>query len=82
MLWQLIRRARELGLGQVELGMDAEYEKLRLGAEERPQCAYVQLSDHFGAEILGQLVQDLSLGAEGPPRAAANAGTPELGHTG
>ena len=63
MLWQVILRAKLQGHRYLELGMDAEVEKRRLGATPRPQCAYVQLTDHFGAELLGQVVQDVSLGS-------------------
>ena len=60
LLWRTILRAKELGLRHLDLGMDAEVEKTRLGAVQFPQCAYVQLTDHFNAEILGQVVQDVS----------------------
>src|SRR6185312_6263419 len=60
LLWRTILRAKELGLKFLDLGMDAEVEKTRLGAVPHPQCAFVQLTDHFNAEILGQVVQDVS----------------------
>lgn len=61
LLWRTMLRAKELGMESLELGMDAEVEKARMGCEQVLQCAYVQLSDHFNAEIMGQVVQDVSL---------------------
>ncbi len=62
MLWQLMKRANAAGAKTLELGMDAQQEKMRLGCEPRKQCAYFQLTDHFSAELIGQVVQSVSLG--------------------
>ncbi len=61
LLWRLMARAKELGLKTLELGMDSEVEKTRLGAEPRRQCAYVQLSDHYSAEVMGHISEELAL---------------------
>ncbi len=61
LLWRMLKRAKELGVRHLELGMDAEREKQRLGAEPRPQCAYAQLTDHYSAEQLGQIAQAVAL---------------------
>jgi hypothetical protein len=61
LLWRLVLRAKELGVKTLELGMDAEKEKGRFGAEPRLQCAYVQLTDHYSAELIGHISQELAL---------------------
>lgn len=62
LLWRILLRAKEAGAKTLELGMDAEREKTRIGAEPRPQCAYVQLTDHYSAELMGIIAQDIALG--------------------
>lgn len=62
LLWRTLLRAKEAGAKTLELGMDAEREKTRLGAVPRPQCAYVQLTDHYSAELMGLISQDVALG--------------------
>lgn len=61
LMWRLLLRAKELGVKTLELGMDAEKEKGRFGAEPRFQCAYVQLTDHYSAELMGHISQELAL---------------------
>ncbi len=61
LLWRTLLRAKEAGLKSLELGMDAEREKTRIGAEPRLQCAYVQLTDHYSAELMGHISQELAL---------------------
>lgn len=61
LLWRTLLRAKEAGLKSLELGMDAEREKQRLGAEPRQQCAYVQLTDHYSAELMGHISEGLAL---------------------
>ncbi|MFZ5446760.1 MAG: aminotransferase class I/II-fold pyridoxal phosphate-dependent enzyme [Myxococcota bacterium] len=61
LLWQVLKRAKAAGARWLELGMDAEREKTRLGAEPRPQCSYAQLTDHYAAETMGQIAQDVAL---------------------
>jgi predicted N-acyltransferase len=63
LLWRTVLRAKEAGAKTLELGMDAEREKTRLGAVPRPQCAYVQLTDHYSAELMGLIAQAVALGA-------------------
>ncbi|MFT3707444.1 MAG: aminotransferase class I/II-fold pyridoxal phosphate-dependent enzyme [Archangium sp.] len=61
LLWRTITRAKAAGAKWLELGMDAEREKTRLGAEPRAQCSYVQLTDHYSAETIAQIAQELAL---------------------
>jgi predicted N-acyltransferase len=61
LLWRTLLRAKAVGARWLELGMDAEREKTRMSAEPRPQCSYVQLTDHYAAETIGQISQDLAL---------------------
>ena len=61
LLWRMLLRGKEAGAKTLELGMDAEREKTRIGAEPRLQCAYVQLSDHYSAELMGHISQELAL---------------------
>lgn len=70
LLWRMLLRAKEAGVKTLELGMDAEREKMRLGAEPRQQCAYAQLTDHYSAEIMGQIAQDVSLQTPGDKKVA------------
>lgn len=72
LLWRVILRAKELGATTLELGMDAEREKLRLGAVARTQCVYAQLVDHSSSEILEQVIQEVSLGNSTNRGAAAH----------
>jgi hypothetical protein len=68
MLWRVVLRAKERGCSTLELGMDAAYEKARVGAQVRPQCAYVQLTDHFNGELIAQVVQEVSFTDTPEPR--------------
>jgi len=74
MIWQLMRRANQAGVKYLEMGMDAEHEKMRMGCEPRKQCAYFQLTDHFSAELIGQVVQSVSLGETAPAAAQSDKG--------
>jgi 7-keto-8-aminopelargonate synthetase-like enzyme len=51
-LRQSLLRARSLGATRMPLGMGAALEKRRFGARAEPRCAYVQATDHYGAEVL------------------------------
>ncbi len=61
LLWRMLLRAKEAGVKTLELGMDAEREKTRMGAEPRQQCAYAQLTDHYSAELMSQIAQAVAL---------------------
>lgn len=55
-LLQVIRRARLHGARRLYFGMGARLEKERFGAVVEPRCLYVQSSDHYHQEVLGQLM--------------------------
>ena len=65
LLWQVLSRARDLGCARLDLGMDAEMEKRRLGAEARKQCVYLLTTDHFNATTLEQVARDAALSRGG-----------------
>jgi len=56
LLYQAVCRARTLGLSTVQLGMDAELEKRRVGARPSPIFMYFQLNDSFDMDALSNLV--------------------------
>ena len=58
LLWQLVRRTRAAGATRLGLGMDADFEKSRLGAEATPQSAWVQVTDLFHGTLLRQMVEE------------------------
>ncbi|MCM4161597.1 aminotransferase class I/II-fold pyridoxal phosphate-dependent enzyme [Antarcticibacterium flavum] len=53
LLFQTIKRARELKFQQVDLGFSASFEKRKLGARVIPKVAYVQAKDNFSMELMG-----------------------------
>ncbi len=65
MLFQMIRRASELGMKTVHLGMTANLEKLRFGAVSHGTCVYLQAREHFSGAVLREIAAEASL--EGPP---------------
>ncbi|WP_066223755.1 aminotransferase class I/II-fold pyridoxal phosphate-dependent enzyme [Formosa haliotis] len=52
LLYQTIKRAGELGLQNIDLGMTAAFEKKKLGAVIRQKVAYLQAKDNFSMESL------------------------------
>jgi len=63
LLWQFIQRARLNGCKYLGLGMDADFEKSRLGSVRQANCVYIQAIDHFNGVVLDKLVQEVSLQA-------------------
>lgn len=61
-IWEAIRRAKALGCERLALGVDADFEKKRLRADEKSQAVYLRASDHFGGTVLAQIVEDTSFG--------------------
>jgi 7-keto-8-aminopelargonate synthetase-like enzyme len=61
MLYQMVRRARALGMEALHLGMDAETEKSRFGAQSVPNCIYVQARDHDNAGVLREIVAEVGV---------------------
>ncbi|MFT3775190.1 MAG: aminotransferase class I/II-fold pyridoxal phosphate-dependent enzyme [Minicystis sp.] len=75
LLYQTVRRARDLGMKTVHLGMTADMEKLRIGTTPQRTCVYVQARDHWNGAVLREIAAEASL-APAPVRvkpAAAQA---------
>lgn len=53
--YQVILRAKKLGMQKVRLGFSASVEKRKFGARVFTPCAYVQLKDNFNMEALGAM---------------------------
>lgn len=51
-LYTAIKRAEELGLKNVFLGLTASFEKRKLGAKAVPIYAYMQIEDHYNMEVI------------------------------
>lgn len=55
LLFQGIKRARELNLNKIDFGVSATFEKRKLGATIIPKVAYIQARDNFSMELMGTL---------------------------
>jgi predicted N-acyltransferase len=55
LLFQGIKRARELNLNKIDFGVSATFEKRKLGASIIPKVAYIQARDNFSMELMGTL---------------------------
>jgi len=55
LLFQVIKRARELNLNKIDFGVSATFEKRKLGATIIPKVAYIQARDNFSMELMGTL---------------------------
>ncbi|QUR68627.1 GNAT family N-acetyltransferase [Mycobacterium spongiae] len=55
-LLHCVRRACELSLRKLRMGMDAELEKRRFGASSERICMYVRTSDDYAGALLGEAV--------------------------
>ncbi|MFV8344660.1 aminotransferase class I/II-fold pyridoxal phosphate-dependent enzyme [Flavobacterium sp. ZB4P13] len=55
LLFQAIKRARELNLNKIDFGVSATFEKRKLGATIIPKVAYIQARDNFSMELMGTL---------------------------
>lgn len=61
MLRQMVRRAQDLGAGDLHLGMDAEVEKQRWGAVGHPTCLYVMARGDWHGALLRDVVEALGV---------------------
>jgi len=52
LLFQTIKRARELNFKRIDFGMTASFEKKKLGARIKPKVAYIQAKDNFSMEMM------------------------------
>jgi 7-keto-8-aminopelargonate synthetase-like enzyme len=55
LLYQTIKRARELEIGRIDFGISASFEKKKLGASVIPKVAYVQARDNYAMELMQTL---------------------------
>ncbi len=67
LLFQIVRRAMELGMKTVHMGMTANLEKLRFGTAVQRTCIYMQARDHFGGALLREIAAEASLGGAQAP---------------
>ena len=65
LLWQLVRRAGELGCERLHLGMGADREKTRFGATASPALALVRADDAYAATRLQEFVTQTALRSAG-----------------
>ncbi len=64
LLYQVTRRALLHQKKRIFYGFGAPVEKKRLGAKPHTPCLYLQMSDHYNAEVLSQLMADSYGGAK------------------
>jgi 7-keto-8-aminopelargonate synthetase-like enzyme len=50
---QVVKRAKELNCQKLYFGMDASFEKTRVGAKAIKKSAYLQIQDNFKMDIIG-----------------------------
>ncbi|MFV8351745.1 aminotransferase class I/II-fold pyridoxal phosphate-dependent enzyme [Flavobacterium sp. XS2P14] len=55
LLFQTIKRAKELNFNKIDFGVSATFEKRKLGATIIPKVAYIQARDNFSMELMGTL---------------------------
>jgi len=59
-LLQAIRRATALGCRQLHLGMGAELQKRRFGAERSKRALYIRSDEQFSTDVLSQIEAELA----------------------
>ena len=55
LLYQIIKRAKELNKKKIFLGLTASLEKKRLGAIAKPQVVYIQADDNYNLENIANM---------------------------
>jgi hypothetical protein len=70
-LFQMVRRARLLGMKVVHLGMDADVEKSRYGTTMASSVVYVQAREHHNAAVLRDIVAEVAVREDRRASAAA-----------
>lgn len=55
LLYQTIKRAKELNCDRIDFGITASFEKKKLGAEVIPKVAYIQARDNYSLELMGMI---------------------------
>ena len=53
LLYQTIKRAKELDFSRIDFGMTAAFEKRKVGATVIHKKAYVQARDNYSMELMG-----------------------------
>ncbi len=66
----MTRRAREIGMDHLHLGMDAETEKRRFGGVPAETCIYVQVRDHHAGALLREIAAEVAFAQSGSGSAA------------
>ncbi|MDQ6532005.1 aminotransferase class I/II-fold pyridoxal phosphate-dependent enzyme [Flavobacterium sp. LHD-85] len=61
LLYQTIKRARELKIGRIDFGISATFEKKKLGASVIPKTAYVQARDNYAMELMLTLQNETNI---------------------
>ena len=65
-LWQIVRRAKQLNLKSVNLGLTASQNKRKIGASCINQVSFVQIQDKFGMSIIDSIANTGSIPNSGP----------------
>lgn len=60
LLFQSIKRAKQLNFNKIDLGVSATFEKKKLGATVIPKVAYIQAKDNFSMELMGTIQNENS----------------------
>jgi len=60
-LYQIVQRAKELGMACVHMGMDADLEKSRLGTRTQQNCIYAQVREHYHGALLREIVAEVGM---------------------
>jgi hypothetical protein len=55
LLFQAIKRAKQLSYKKIDFGITATFEKRKLGAKVIQKVAYIQAKDNFSMEFMGTL---------------------------
>lgn len=61
LLYQTIKRAREIEIGRIDFGISASFEKKKLGASVIPKVAYVQARDNYAMELMQTLQNETNI---------------------
>ncbi|HKZ36023.1 MAG TPA: bifunctional aminotransferase class I/II-fold pyridoxal phosphate-dependent enzyme/GNAT family N-acetyltransferase [Chryseolinea sp.] len=61
LLYQTIKRARDLNFKRIDFGMTAAFEKRKVGATIIPKAAYIQAKDNFTLELIGGMQNKVPL---------------------
>ncbi|MCG2611835.1 aminotransferase class I/II-fold pyridoxal phosphate-dependent enzyme [Flavobacterium sp. SM15] len=59
LLYQITKRANHLGVGKINLGFSATFEKRKLGAIIKPKIAYVQTKENFAQEAISTILNEI-----------------------